>query len=502
MIVRVSGLVWLPKSDLNNNQIINIKRSLTVIPKRTTDIVAKEDPKPIFMFEETDTELGVPREWYLKNVTKEHEEKLEISYGSPMWPLKTLWKAEGPYKEQEDTMRVFENKAEGRKWCGFTLRASCGYGKTQCALEFARRLGRSTLILVHKEFFLEQWTNAILGVMPDARIGIIRQNKCDYKEKDFVIGMIQSLSREGGEKYPVEIYSNFGTILIDEMHRMAAPTFADVIYRFNAAFRVGVSATPKRKDGAQDVFFNHISNITYNAKTEAQIPGLRILKTDTRLKDIVRGSYRVETAYLNSAQIINQLCSDAVRTRDIVDQVVQAVKVGRKIMVVSERLGHLKEMADLVSQSIFNMNLPFSARVDYYTGDWFTGEVWDGSTKSHKRGEPKLRRRTSEELEHAESANVIFATKQCTEEGLDIASIDVIVLSTPMGDPEQTVGRVRRWCVAYPEKCKKKCPWRAGTCLEKPKPIVLDVVDENIQRLVSKWKKRQRFYREIGMINK
>ena len=52
MIVRVSGLVWLPKSELTSQQLINIKNALTIIPKRTTDIAAKADPEPIFMFEE------------------------------------------------------------------------------------------------------------------------------------------------------------------------------------------------------------------------------------------------------------------------------------------------------------------------------------------------------------------------------------------------------------------------------------------------------------------
>jgi hypothetical protein len=220
------------------------------------------------------------------------------------------------------------------------------------------------------------------------------------------------------------------------------------------------------------------------------------------LKDIWRGDYHVKASDLNSAQVINQLCEDPVRTQDIVDQVIGAVKVGRKIMVVGERLGHLKEMADMVTNSIFALKLPFEARVDYYTGSWFTGEVWDGKSKSHRKGDPKLRQRTTAELEHAETANVIFATKQCTEEGLVIASMDVIVLSSPMSDVEQTVGRVRRWCLPAPGKCEKMCPWRAGKCEGKPHPVVLDVVDEKVPKLVSKWNRRQKWYKEIGIIGK
>jgi hypothetical protein len=87
------------------------------------------------------------------------------------------------------------------------------------------------------------------------------------------------------------------------------------------------------------------------------------------------------------------------------------------------------------------------------------------------------------------------------EEGLDIPALDVLVLSLPMGDVEQVVGRVRRWCTPELEKCERLCSWRVGECKEKPIPIVMDVVDE-IGKLMPKWKRRKRFYRSIGTLDK
>ncbi|MDD5511439.1 MAG: DEAD/DEAH box helicase family protein [Dehalococcoidales bacterium] len=857
MHVLVSGLVWIPLDELEIHQLDNIKKRLTVYPKKTTDIMSKADPPPIFMFEETDTHIGVPRNWYRKNMTKPHDETLQISYGAPMQKLSTRYRAEGHFAEQEDAMRVYHAKMEGLKWGGFLLKASCGFGKSPVALEIARRIGRRTLIMVHKEFFLDQWRKRIEYFMPDARIGIIRQSKCEYEDKDFVIGMIQSLARDGGEKYPDELYtSSFGTVISDECfigstkvvlsdgvkkikdvkigdtvlnalgegfvekttkryayikdmrlirlsdgieyictadhpwmtedgwvkaenldghntltcadsigimlrhgtsytkymsdlwkakfgkegseillsimhgdieatgeasvrnmrrareeeqesflfdilsrevdegayqrhvgdslecgekvasgkssdsrsgvsadeviesdviggsegkgiqstegdrtqaedtrrkrkrddcpsenplgfpwgwmaagvhsknrgkenerekaseslqsghrkqgendcdrnrwgiswqqscsrsgceegfpferkrvvsvsipklsdferlgsriegdrvevfnlkvsghpsyqiagaaivhncHRTAAPSWNSVICRFNAAWRIGLTATPRRKDGAQDVFFNHISDISFEATTEAQIPKLRILYANTQMKPIVRGRYRVDVGDLNSAQILTQLGEDDFRSKDIVDQVVSAVCAGRKVMVVSERIQHLKKMSDMLAESLFNLDLPFVPRIDFYTGEWFTGEVWDSTTKSHRKGEPKMAKRKREDLERAESANVLFCTKQIIEEGFDLEALDVLVLATPVSDVEQTVGRVRRWCVAEPTKCQRLCPWRAGICKEKPHPIVLDVVDEEVRQLVPKWYNRQRFYRRIGIAEK
>ena len=394
--------------------------------------------------------------------------------------------------------------------CDFTIPCGENYiangivvHNTIWSLELARRLGRRTFILVHKEFFLKQWRKRIEYLIPGAKVGIVRQSKCEFEGKDFVIGMIQSLARDNGEKYPSELYkSAFGMVISDEVHRIASATWSVVMPRFSAKYRVGLSATPRRKDGAQDVFLNHIGNVEYKAKSKAHVPNLRKLITHSRLKPISRGKYYVSVSNLNSAQILTQLGGDQFRAKDIVDDLVLAVKNGRKVMVVSERIAHLKMMSDMLTNSLFDMDLPFIPRVDFYTGEWFTGEVWETTTKGHRRGDPKMAKRTEDDLEKAESANVIFATKQMCEEGLDIEALDVVVLSLPMSDVEQTVGRVRRWCFAEKEKCERLCPWRAGTCKEKPEPVVLDVFDEEVPQILPKWKARQRFYKRIGTMGK
>jgi superfamily II DNA or RNA helicase len=88
------------------------------------------------------------------------------------------------------------------------------------------------------------------------------------------------------------------------------------------------------------------------------------------------------------------------------------------------------------------------------------------------------------------------------EEGLDIPAIDVLVLATPIGDAEQAVGRVRRHCKPSESKCPHLCPWRAGECEGKPHPVVVDVVDENVPRLVRRFRRRLGFYHDIGTVTR
>lgn len=420
-------MAWLPLAELRPHHVQNIKRELTIQPKKTTDIQTKKDPDPIFLWEEDLDRgmLGVPRGYYEQRKSSSHKEILDVSYGVPMRELETSFSAEGPFAEQEQAISRIMLEFEDRQWGGALLRADAGWGKTFMSVEFARRLGRRTLILVHKDFLLNQWKRAIESMMPDARVGIIKQSKGEFDQlektgesPDFVIGLLQSLSRDDGFKYSDDLYRSFGLIIGDEIHRVGANSWAGIIPRFNAAWRLGISATPTRKDGAQDVFFSHISQITYSATAKMMKPKLRMIRTTATLRRISRGSYSVSVSNLNSAQIINQLAADNMRTRDIVDDLVLAVKNGRKVMVVSKRLSHLKEMSDSLAGILFNMDLGFSPKIDFYTSDWYTGEQWTETKRGkggkilHRKGDPKFRKRSERDLREAESANILFCTHQ------------------------------------------------------------------------------------------
>jgi superfamily II DNA or RNA helicase len=73
------------------------------------------------------------------------------------------------------------------------LCVGCGEGKTVMSLWTSIQLGKKIMVLVHKEFLLNQWIERIKEFIPSAKIGIVQQNNIDVENKDIVIGMIQSI---------------------------------------------------------------------------------------------------------------------------------------------------------------------------------------------------------------------------------------------------------------------------------------------------------------------
>ena len=72
----------------------------------------------------------------------------------------------------------------------------------------------------------------------------------DYEGKDIIICMLQSIVQK---TYPLPFYSSVGLVVVDECHHIAARTFSRIFTHFPAAHRLGLTATPYRKDGLEHV---------------------------------------------------------------------------------------------------------------------------------------------------------------------------------------------------------------------------------------------------------
>jgi ATP-dependent helicase IRC3 len=111
------------------------------------------------------------------------------------------------------------------------------------------------LVLAHRSELLEQAKSKILASNPTLTVEIEQaERKAGYA--DVVVASVATLGRNNTpriEQYPKDY---FNSIVIDEAHHAAAPTYRRIIDYFSANFLLGVTATPQRSDSTRliDVF--------------------------------------------------------------------------------------------------------------------------------------------------------------------------------------------------------------------------------------------------------
>jgi superfamily II DNA or RNA helicase len=439
--VLISNYAWIKKSDLTSSQIDALKSTLTIEIKKVGNYPG-EAPGPLLTYTETDTLLGLPREYYQQKRKPHHKVSTSLAITSiPDLPLKG-----SPRPEQQEALDTIIKHLESGQ-TGSILRASPGWGKSFFGCLLASKLKLKTLVLVHKQFLMDQWIERINQFIPDARVGRVQSDTFDIEDKDIVLAMIQSVSQR---EYPPELYTSFGLIITDETHRVSARSFSTVPGKFNPRYRLGLTATPRRKDGAEDVFFWHLGPIVFNAKEQRMNPKVRRVYTDFKLHAYKNLNPRLVTKPL----LLRFLCANTKRNETIVDQIILSVKAGRRPIVLSERIEHLKDLqAMLLAKWTDPSPVPSTG-------------LYIGGMKE-------------EEYEKSKAATVMFATAQLLSEGFDHPILDTLFLTTPMSDVEQSSGRILRPCEG------------------KKDPVIVDIRDDLVPYCLNCAESRERLYSKI-----
>lgn len=158
-----------------------------------------------------------------------------------------------PY--QEETAERFERfVAQGKQRGAIIL--PTGTGKTVTALEIARRFGKRTLWLAHRQELIDQPFEALQDVWPDADIGIVKAERDEKDAQDVVLASIQTVSRNDCAR--LIACGEFGLVIVDEVHHAIADSYVSVIERIGCMNHggpklLGLTATPERA-GLKDLF--------------------------------------------------------------------------------------------------------------------------------------------------------------------------------------------------------------------------------------------------------
>ena len=333
------------------------------------------------------------------------------------------------------------------------LCAPTAFGKTVTAAAIIARRKVNTLILVHRTELLKQWQERLqtfLGVSK-GELGTIGGGKAKPTGK-IDIAVMQSLSRQGEVSPVVE---NYGQVIIDECHHIGAVSFDALLKRVKAKYVLGLTATPIRRDGQQPIIFMQCGPIRHMAAKPDGAPHDLEVVARTLLKPIdISPDVGIQ-------EVFRHLAHDQVRTAAIAQDIEDAFKRGRKVLVLTERTDHLDSILEALAGKV---PPPFVL---------------------HGRLSKKQRAVLAEDLAALppEAPRILLATGKLVGEGFDHPPLDTLVLAMPVswkGTLQQYAGRLHR---EHATKSDVR---------------IFDFVDAGHPALLRMWEKRQRGYRAMG----
>ena len=312
------------------------------------------------------------------------------------------------------------------------LIAPPGFGKTAIASAVLSKRGVNTLILVHKATLLHQWAERLseyfdINIKTIGKLG-------DGKKKltsNIDIAILHSL------KNRPDMIKEYSQIIIDEVHHIPAISFEVPLRNFKGNYVVGLSATPKRKDGMHPIMFMQCGDVVHEVKDIKE-------KVHT-LKSIETTFEAVEDDFV---LMLNEMVEDFDRNNLIVSEIKKLSN--RNILILSERIEHLNRLYHMLDAKKIKSTL------------------LHGGLKSKVQKEAMI---------EAQTSNIILSTSSYIGEGIDFSHLDTIIFTMPISYDNRIVqylGRQGQECLA------------------------IDFVDEITPMLRASFKKRIAGYKKMG----
>lgn len=317
---------------------------------------------------------------------------------------------------------------------------------TTISIYIIQQLAVKTLIIVHKDFLLQQWKERIEQFAPNAKLGYIKAKQLEVDNCDIVIGSLQSISMKS---YDEKVFDGFGLVIVDECHHMGAEIFSQAFKKITFQYTLGLSATVKRKDGLSKVFQWYLGDIVYKISKRVDTVDVMIASYTENHPDYSK-EWVMYNNKPNISKMINNICSYMPRI-DFIKNIIVKVSQDepeRKYLILSDRRGHLNTLKIYLENSGIGCGL-------YYGGL-----------------KPEI-------LKQSEKQQVILATFQYASEGFDLGGLDTLILASPKSDIVQSVGRILR---DKPE-CRKHIP------------LIIDIVDD-FSLFPAQAKKRLQYYKQ------
>lgn len=274
-------------------------------------------------------------------------------------------------------------------------------------------------------------TNNPSNYLGYSKITKIDKNIPNYCPSNYVY----DLEVEDNHNYIVGVSGRFSKngFVVHNCHNVPSKVFSKVLMKTSSEYTIGLSATPKRGDGCEYIFKYFLGDVVYQSKSDriGLTPKINFIKIKSKdYKEITIENKFTGASQIQFTSMISELINMPKRNALIIEIIKHHVLENRKILVLSDRREHLKNINTLLDKD------PFV----FFTYGLFVGQM-------------KLA-----DLEKSKASSVILATYAAFSEGVSEKDLDTLLLITPKkyighlknttknesGKLEQIVGRIFR----------------------------------------------------------
>ena len=385
----------------------------------------------------------------------------------PSIPWEFEFKGAEPYSiHYKSNIELYDYQKEAlskvdRKYNGVIV-MPCGSGKTQTALELVARLGRRTLWLTHTHELLKQSLERAQNCfgLPLEDYGTITSGKINVG-KAITFATIQTMVNIDLEPYR----DYWDVIIVDECHKaIGTPTklmmFYKVVSSLNAAYKYGLTATPQRNDGLERCMYALLGGKLCEVPEEAVVQNTVPIKVWQCKSNIYQPNMHEvlrPDGTLDFVKLITDICHNQERNEDIASLVNWMNSQGQTCLVLSDRIEHLELLRKAV-------------------GEKHTMQIY---SMSGSKAAKQARKDCIDKLK-SRQIGCLFATYPLAKEGLDIPTLDCVVLATPKKDRITVVQSCGR--------CGRKAPGKTAG-------FVIDYVDTAFSILENYGRARRNIYK-------
>lgn len=345
-------------------------------------------------------------------------------------------------KSDNGIQRVYDiTVPEGHNFIANTLVSH----NTVCANYISMQIGYKTLIIAHQHELLENFMKSLkrdtnlleLQEQTGKEIAKILEKKKDLGKEDYDILMFtyQSFIREASdEDFKKYIQGHYGLVIIDEAHQAGAAAYAKFLGKLDCRYRLGMSATPLRKDALNFVLLNIIGPTTVKSQSTGLIPRIEILETGIKSKY----SYAL---FVKAYQFLQR---EEKRNKLILKEVIKDLKNHKCIIIPVDSKAHMKALVDSINQYFMD-----EIAIGYHSG------VINRKNILNEIDSGKYR--------------VVVAIKSMIKQGIDLLSPSMIYIQIGMSAAPQPKGSPM-----FYQMGNRVCTPYSG----KPEPIVKIFIDE------------------------